>query len=530
MVYRTVICVVLVGVVGVWLGCGGSLPKESSPVPFTEALPETTLQEDTPSEPQQQARQPSAPSASTSGVSYGPTTLEDRILRADVVVRARLQSKTPSQRSFFDQPFDKRLYLSYVDFTFSVTETLKGTPITTAVVELKATKRFNWEVESGFSDTATEAEQKARDWIANEYDAQWESRDAILFLVLIENSPNYSRRSSGRPANVQYAFVGHSPGSDGRFVNGQDSFSITGNRNKVWLPATEVSASSSASFYLDAPSDSGDAPTTSLASLKTTVTTTEAMVNNAIAGHRECLITKLHDQRMDRPAGMAYVFQRTAESGQPANAVVSGGTSGSRQYEYIQLYGDNAHLFSAAFSDPDTDPTNGYDRTIKTTRPIPNGRYEVEVTEQLQAMVPCGYIPPKGQMTLTVTAPEGTLHELFFDPVTVGSTVAADATNGVLKPATFTDANGGSATLSSIGWEPTSTGSMQSGTVKVEVVPDTALADQIADIIELDGTVSLSLDVADATVDAANGTLSWSVSSQPWEDGEKLMVRIREAR
>ena len=75
--------------------------------------------------------------------------------------------------------------------------------------------------------------------------------------------------------------------------------------------------------------------------------------------------------------------------------------------------------------------------------------------------------------------------------------------------------------IGSIGWE--------SGTVEIEVSPDDALFDHILDIIELDGTVSLPLDVFDATVDAANDTLSWSVSSQPWEDGDKLMVRIREA-
>ncbi len=45
----------------------------------------------------------------------------------------------------------------------------------------------------------------------------------------------------------------------------------------------------------------------------------------------------------------------------------------------------------------------------------------------------------------------------------------------------------------------------------------------------MDGTVSLSLDVAEATADAANNTLSWSVSEQPWEDGALLMVRIRGA-
>ena len=45
-------------------------------------------------------------------------------------------------------------------------------------------------------------------------------------------------------------------------------------------------------------------------------------------------------------------------------------------------------------------------------------------------------------------APDGVLHELFFDPVTVGNAVAADGANGVLKPATFTDANGATTTES----------------------------------------------------------------------------------
>ena len=49
------------------------------------------------------------------------------------------------------------------------------------------------------------------------------------------------------------------------------------------------------------------------------------------------------------------------------------------------------------------------------------------------------------------------------------------------------------------------------------------------DFIALDGSVSLSLSVADATMDAANDTLSWPVASQPWRSGDKLMVRIREA-
>ncbi|MDE2716607.1 MAG: hypothetical protein OXI33_06270, partial [Chloroflexota bacterium] len=61
---------------------------------------------------------------------------------------------------------------------------------------------------------------------------------------------------------------------------------------------------------------------------------------------------------------------------------------------------------------------------------------------------------------VNVTAPNGTLHEAFFDPVTDGSAIAADSSNGILKPASFTDVNTASATLQRIAWA--------SGTVKVK--------------------------------------------------------------
>ena len=124
-----------------------------------------------------------------------------------------------------------------------------------------------------------------------------------------------------------------------------------------------------------------------------------------------------------------------------------------------------------------------------------------------------------------MNAPEGTLHEAFFDPITDGTAVAADDSNGVLKPASFTDANGASATLERIAWEP---GTGESGTVKLQVNPPTGLTDQEVNFIALDGSVALSLKVADGTVDPANRTLNWTVGSQPWRSGDKLMLRIRE--
>ena len=122
-------------------------------------------------------------------------------------------------------------------------------------------------------------------------------------------------------------------------------------------------------------------------------------------------------------------------------------------------------------------------------------------------------------------APAGALHEAFFDPAPDGTAVAAGDTNGVLKPAAFTDANGASATLERIAWESEVGGS---GTIKLQVNPPTGLTDQEVNFIALDGSVTLSLQVANATVDAANSTLSWIVGSQPWQSGDKLMMRIRE--
>ena len=65
--------------------------------------------------------------------------------------------------------------------------------------------------------------------------------------------------------------------------------------------------------------------------------------------------------------------------------------------------------------------------------------------------------------------------------------------------------------------------------MKLKLDPHDGLTGYALDIIELNGTVSLSLEVVDALVDSVNRTLSWTVSSQPWEADDQLMLRIREA-
>ena len=118
------------------------------------------------------------------------------------------------------------------------------------------------------------------------------------------------------------------------------------------------------------------------------------------------------------------------------------------------------------------------------------------------------------------------LHELFFDPVTARNAVAADSAYGVLDPASFTDANGVSTVVHRIAW---AADYEKSGKVMMWLTPRLGIAGHIVDFIALDGSVSVSLNVADATVDATSGMLSWAVGPQPWHSGDKLMLRIREA-
>ena len=540
--YRTVICVLLVvGIPPVALlaallliGCGTSQPAEvvvdqvaesAAPavsVPATEApVTESTAPDASDSETSTQIAYPLMASSSIYE-EYGPSSLEERALRSDLVVRARLQSKTATYRRTFDQIPTSLVYFAYVEFTFEVLEVLHGNAGDSVVVELAVSEPYsNHPHKIGLNASSTSATQRATDWLASEYyDSQWEDRDAILFLADIENASRYYLEK--RPDTVGYAFVGHRYYTDASATDGDDWFSIASAENKAWLPATSTTEGAT-TFYLESPDVDEEADTASLASLKTTVAAVVSDIDASIPGHRDCLVAKKRDERKITPAGYAYANEIELASGLPAGTEIVPRTDSSSSYWYYYLYGDDAVYFDTTVSDTDDDPMTGYDGSTKTARPLPARRYVVEEKRQLEVMVPCGYISHElGRWTFNVVAPEGTLHELFLDPVTDGASVAADADDGVLKPRNFTGAYGQAATIQRIEW--------QAGTAKLKVSPHTAIAGHILEFIELDGTVSLSLDVADATVDAATNRLSWSVSEQPWEDGDKLMVRIREGQ
>ena len=479
---------------------------------------------------------------SDTGPSFeGESTLKERISNNSIIVRASITSVAGAVDVLRNTAFP---FGTHIDFSLRVHEYLKGSGPDNVVAVVWAGDGY---------DSREGAQAYLPTLLANRNGQQWEDRQAIIFL-------DDSRDSMPRTEQSGYYFLS----SLGHGV--YDYYSLSSRSNKKWLPSASPPLGKSGGagsselegdaleFLLAAPGVQGgavsggasgaSAPTITLSALKELIATVEARMRGS-ERHKECVRATYKLERRARykqKPTLSYPTYpiHTLTSGQARGGVI---WQDSRGFGYLpdglkaQLWldGGDSDLFTVTVGpdrrvDKDGDGTADnvkFDRHVVTTRPLPADVYRFQFNERGAYYVICEGWVFRYEWTVTVTSPPGVLHEAFFDPVTVGTAVKADGTNGVLKPASFTDANSASATLQSLSYEPPA--GSGDGTVKLHVDPHTGLVGHSLDFIELDGSVSLSLRVADAAVDAASKTLSWSVASQPWDDGDKLMLRIRKA-
>ena len=465
---------------------------------------------------------------------FGEESIEERIARADTIVKARLNQTTSETITSTDEGWIGKYYVA-LRFRLTVSEYLNGSggnSITALTIQ------------GGTYDAQKEAEAAAPGIVAKRV-ATWDDREAIFFLN--EEDPEGTFSASVQGANDYFLTVG------GTY---QDMYSLHNRYRKLWLPSAGTTATGDSQEFLLAVPESGlDTPTITLGALKSRITSVNAELNggDGSEAYKDCIRNKYQGERMERyrmsRPGARYrsfepIWSGTFASGQPAEAELYDydygfvATGEAEKKTRFWIDGQDAALFSIEEGDRrpySVENQMRFTYSVVAVRPIPAGVYKFN--HHIGGFIDCGDTATFA-ITANVNAPAGTLHEAFFDPVTVAqaeggaSAVAADSTNGVLKPASFTDANGASATLQSISYDAPSTGqtesSGQSGTVKLSVSPHTGLTGHVLNFIALDGTVSLSLSVANATVDAANKTLSWTVSSQPWKAGDKLMLRIHD--
>ena len=476
-----------------------------------------------------------------------PTTPEELVFLSEIVARVRLVSVDPGSRLYLDE------HSPVFVFRFRVVEYLKGSGDDELTVNLLAESPYGlddeiyYDPESPTPD-AEDALRTAKSRLAQR-DARWDNREALVFL-----RPSTIPGESGA-----YEFTGrHSPTL-------LYNHAVTSEYNRAWLPASaspgdavkdavadaalvssEPQYLTGASFDTDQPQTQGlvldsvsppesSAATISLSEIESLIETIEDMMakGEGIPGYEECVRDKFEFDSLYKefPRQMSFL-ERHISSGRPAGHRLWPNPRRSRlgelYYERWWTTGPDSDLFAHRITDdPDNDPATGYATEHVTLRPIPKGKYKVFVNNQPSPWVPCDYNPEatkeRRDMTITVTAPAGTLHEAFFDPAAIGGGAGADKANGVLKPTAFSLADGTGVSLQSVAWRPSA--------VEMRLEPHAPLAGYHADFIALDGSVSLRLDFDDAseTGEGDSRGLSWPLCVQPWQAGDLLMLRISES-
>jgi len=477
----------------------------------------------------------------------GATTPEELIVLSSTVARVRLLSADAGVRRY--PPEDGKAPAPVLAFRFRIIEYLKGDgdDILTVRVLARYSPWSGGYHYIGASPTPTpDANAALRTAQARlaERDTRWDDMEAVVFL-----RPSRFESESG-VYEFSWRHWSSTPGLHDYAIT--SDYGTAHFPNRAWLPGGEAANDSSAPseprYFTSAPSVQPGppitnarspalpfAPSISLSEMKALVAATEDMLTKGrdIPGFEDCVRAKYEFDALYKRYPPQMTFNEVAiPSGQPAghrlwpNPPVV--ISTENHYTKWWFSGPDSDLFAYTITnDPDNNPTTGYAWKQVALRPIPEGEYKVFVNNQPSAWAPCGYNPQatknRRDRTIIVAAPDGVVHEAFFDPVDMkGGAAGASASNGVLDPTDFTF-GGASVSLSSIRWE--------SKAVEMRLSPHTRLANHHADFIAIDGSVSLRLDFDDAseTGAGANRALRWKVDAQPWSDGDMLMLRLSES-
>lgn len=264
---RTVVCVLLVLVVGTsacWLANDG--PQQTPIPPIVDASPSPTPTPEptatltptltpTPTATPTPTLTPTSTATATleptrtptyartgeiEGYGYAPLCVDAQVGRSHLIARVRHLSVEPSFR--VDTGTDpKYKYRPYAHFSFSVIESLKGTPAGDVVV-------VEYPVHGG-SPTEAQAIERAEEWIASERDAWWNKREAIIFLddLRFPGSLWYDfggilELSSG----AHYSFADYESYTSPYICVGEVEWEIRNNDsypNWIWLPFERQGAS-----------------------------------------------------------------------------------------------------------------------------------------------------------------------------------------------------------------------------------------------------------------------------------------------
>ena len=462
-----------------------------------------------------------------------PPTIDEQIFYSDIIVVASFVSAAAGVQAVSVEAGFAPVYWPMQILRFREAEYLKGSGPNEFVVEVADNDDVYQygEYYEGYlnRDAALDVAVKA----VGERNTEYDNRPGVLFLrgprpaatpPSDEDSGSYggSAASQSSPVSLSHGFVLSNP-----FVQTSFEYSVD-TLSRTWLPAKGVpgqhykgGASASAGdreFITDG--TKYPTPVMTLTALKTRIEEIADMLaaGEGKEGYRDCIRSKLSRPRYYRNyEGPTFILEATIGTGLAAGTHLydrQRSKSSGDQYSIYTTSGPDAELFYMPITDDDTDASNGYRYDNATARPLPAGKYSANFHTQHYSYVICDHNPTENNYhtyNVTVEAPAGTVHEAFFDPTEAGT--------DDVSPTAFTV--GGTATeINRLKWN--------GDEVVLTLDPYVSLVGNALDFIALDGTVSLTLKVAEATVDAETGTLTWAKGTAPWKNGDKLMLRIRE--
>ena len=458
-------------------------------------------------------------------------SIEEQIFRSTTIVRATLQSATAAVETLPSDPGVAPTYQAVQELRFTVHEYLKGSGVTSLLVVVRGGHGYQTEAEArDFADYQVQARVTT-----------WDERQAVLFLEA-PSSP-YTQAAAGGEAAGSSETTSPVVLQFTRSNYGQPPWAYSVDTLRpAWLPAENMPAEGEAPTAFITDGAQSPSPTITLADLRAQIAAlaAELQAGAGVEGFRDCILGRIGLERYHRADPWAP-YQETGALTSGAAAGTGGsrstdGFSGSR-YSRYWLSGPDAALFRSAIVDDDGQPSSGYTHQFRSTRPLPAGEYRVHYRWQHYEDFACNFVRDDAydDFTVTVTAPAGTVHEAFFDPAALGrGVVGRDAAHGVLAPAAVGTASGAAGAAASSGASGTSATlrrlTWDAGQLRLDVTGAT-LAGQQLELIRLDGTVGLTLrgDAATATATAGGHELRWPVCTQPWQPGERLMLRISAA-
>ena len=306
--------------------------------------------------------------------------------------------------------------------------------------------------------------------------------------------------------------------------------------SRAWLPAGQPEGNSGNVGRSDSKMaggyivDYGQSPPemVSLADLKLQITEMETRIaaGAGVPGFRDCMHYKIIGDRHLRaepwtPPEVAVEIPSGSAAG--TELYRKNDTDGEPEYNRYWLSGPDAGMFQALRVDDDTDPTNGYEHMLATARPLPGREYVVLYNLQLYVYFPCNFVPDDTYIEWAVTVEHLRLARCMRLSSTRWPTERCGGVHHRLRPpgaCILRPAGGTAVEITDLRWEE--------GSVSLTVNPAGGLTDFTLEFIEQDGTTSRNLSGSAATQDLATGTITWQVSSQTWEDGDLLLLRIRD--